>query len=79
MGVSLQVVRVGKDRLVGEIIRLEGDTASIQVYEVRSVHEKRNCCKVSELFVTGYLRLDSWRPPGEDGLAAFPGVGSWNP
>ena len=29
----LQVVRVGKDRLVGEIIRLEGDTASIQVYE----------------------------------------------
>merc|ERR1712110_834913 len=26
-------VRVGKDRLVGEIIRLEGDTASIQVYE----------------------------------------------
>ena len=30
-----QVVRVGKDRLVGEIIRLEGDTASIQVYEER--------------------------------------------
>jgi V-type H+-transporting ATPase subunit A len=28
-----EVVRVGKDRLVGEIIRLEGDTASIQVYE----------------------------------------------
>merc|ERR1712176_1347138 len=26
-------VRVGRDRLVGEIIRLEGDTASIQVYE----------------------------------------------
>ena len=40
MGVSLQVVRVGKDRLVGEIIRLEGDTASIQVYEVRSGHER---------------------------------------
>jgi len=28
-----EVVRVGKDRLVGEIIRLEHDTASIQVYE----------------------------------------------
>jgi len=28
-----EVVRVGEDRLVGEIIRLEGDTASIQVYE----------------------------------------------
>jgi len=28
-----EVVRVGKDRLVGEIIKLEGDTASIQVYE----------------------------------------------
>lgn len=28
-----EVVRVGRDRLVGEIIRLEADTASIQVYE----------------------------------------------
>jgi len=28
-----EVVRVGKDRLVGEIIRLENDTASIQCYE----------------------------------------------
>jgi len=28
-----EVVRVGNDRLVGEIIRLEEDTASIQVYE----------------------------------------------
>jgi len=28
-----EVVRVGNDRLVGEIIRLEGDTASVQVYE----------------------------------------------
>jgi len=28
-----EVVRVGKDRLVGEIIRLEADMASIQVYE----------------------------------------------
>jgi V-type H+-transporting ATPase subunit A len=28
-----EVVRVGKDRLVGEIIKLEGDNASVQVYE----------------------------------------------
>lgn len=28
-----EVVRVGKENLVGEIIKLEGDTASIQVYE----------------------------------------------
>ena len=27
------VVRVGKDRLIGEIIQLKGDTATIQVYE----------------------------------------------
>merc|ERR1712048_817211 len=28
-----EVVRVGKQRLVGEIIKLEGSTASVQVYE----------------------------------------------
>lgn len=28
-----EVVRVGRFRLVGEIIKLEGDTASVQVYE----------------------------------------------
>lgn len=28
-----ELVRVGHDNLVGEIIRLEGDTATIQVYE----------------------------------------------
>ncbi|MDP4008340.1 MAG: V-type ATP synthase subunit A [Candidatus Peregrinibacteria bacterium] len=28
-----EVVRVGNERLVGEVIRLEGDTASVQVYE----------------------------------------------
>jgi len=29
----LEVVEVGEDRLVGEIIRLQGDVASVQVYE----------------------------------------------
>ena len=28
-----ELVRVGHSKLVGEIIKLEGDTASIQVYE----------------------------------------------
>ena len=28
-----ELVRVGDDKLIGEIIRLEGDTATIQVYE----------------------------------------------
>jgi V-type H+-transporting ATPase subunit A len=28
-----ELVRVGFQKLVGEIIKLEGDTASIQVYE----------------------------------------------
>lgn len=28
-----ELVRVGHQKLVGEIIKLEGDTASIQVYE----------------------------------------------
>ena len=28
-----ELVKIGWDKLVGEIIRLEGDTASIQCYE----------------------------------------------
>jgi vacuolar-type H+-ATPase catalytic subunit A/Vma1 len=28
-----EIVRVGHTKLVGEIIKLEGDTASIQTYE----------------------------------------------
>jgi len=28
-----ELVRVGHDELVGEIIKLEGDTATLQVYE----------------------------------------------
>lgn len=34
MGAAMyELVRVGYDKLVGEIIKLEGDTASIQCYE----------------------------------------------
>ena len=34
-----ELVRVGYDRLVGEIIKLEGDTASIQCYEETGIIE----------------------------------------
>lgn len=35
-----ELVRVGYDRLVGEIIKLEGDTASIQCYEETGIIEE---------------------------------------
>jgi V-type H+-transporting ATPase subunit A len=34
-----ELVRVGHDRLVGEIIRLERDTATIQVYEETCIRD----------------------------------------
>ena len=37
-----ELVRVGYDRLVGEIIKLEGDTASIQCYEETGMIEIEN-------------------------------------
>lgn len=33
-----ELVKVGWDKLVGEIIKLEGDTASIQCYEDTCKH-----------------------------------------
>ena len=33
-----ELVRVGHSELVGEIIRLEGDLATIQVYEETCIH-----------------------------------------
>lgn len=36
-----ELVRVGVDKLVGEIIRLEGDTATIQVYEETCTLKKK--------------------------------------
>lgn len=43
-----ELVKVGPDSLVGEVIKLEGDTATIQVYE--------ETCKFLPLF---YLSLFS--------------------
>ena len=34
-----ELVKVGWDKLVGEIIKLEGDTASIQCYEDTCTHQ----------------------------------------
>ena len=42
-----ELVKVGWDRLVGEIIKLEGDTASIQCYE--------DTCKQWHIFDVEYL------------------------
>jgi len=42
-----ELVRVGHAELVGEIIRLEGDMATIQVYEDTCIHlrcQRRFCC-----------------------------------
>ncbi len=36
-----ELVRVGYDELVGEIIRLEGDMATIQVDEIETLHRKQ--------------------------------------
>ena len=47
-----ELVKVGWDKLVGEIIKLEGDTASIQCYE--------DTCKLVKL--KPYSRSDCWRP-----------------
>ena len=42
-----ELVRVGFHKLVGEIIKLEGDTASIQVYE--------DTCKIPYLLSSSFL------------------------
>lgn len=47
-----ELVKVGWDKLVGEIIKLEGDTASIQCYE--------DTCK-SEILPKARLCVLLWR------------------
>jgi len=41
------LVRVGHAELVGEIIRLEGDMATIQVYEETCIFCHKCCCLLS--------------------------------
>ena len=47
-----ELVKVGWDKLVGEIIKLEGDTASIQCYE--------DTCKINSEANNHYSRFNSW-------------------
>lgn len=50
-----ELVKVGWDRLVGEIIKLEGDTASIQCYE-------DTCKTIPPPDLIPYSWIDNWRP-----------------
>lgn len=55
-----ELVKVGWDRLVGEIIKLEGDTASIQCYE-------DTCkCYLDKLHSKGLGASAIWRLFGPD-------------
>ena len=63
-----ELVKVGWDRLVGEIIKLEGDTASIQCYE-----DTCKCHLHSQLSVKDWARLSIiWRLFGPDPSKSLP-------
>jgi len=47
-----ELVKIGWDKLVGEIIKLEGDTASIQCYE--------DTCKYTFHHVLTFFYSNSW-------------------
>lgn len=47
-----ELVKVGWDKLVGEIIKLEGDTASIQCYE--------DTCKINSILNISFSRFNCW-------------------
>lgn len=51
-----ELVRVGADQLIGEIIRLEGDNATIQVRPARTTSFR----------VPGKLREEPWQPIRSD-------------
>jgi hypothetical protein len=54
-----ELVKVGWDKLVGEIIRLEGDTASIQCYE-------DTCTYLTLHLILRYSWTDCRRPSAEN-------------
>lgn len=53
-----ELVKVGWDRLVGEIIKLEGDTASIQCYEDTC----KPSCSLKDFNITFYSWTHGRRP-----------------
>lgn len=63
-----ELVKVGWDKLVGEIIKLESDTASIQCYE--------DTCTLF-LFLTHYSWTHCRRPSLQDRKAFVGGAWTW--
>jgi vacuolar-type H+-ATPase catalytic subunit A/Vma1 len=53
-----ELVRVGHDQLVGEIIRLEGSTATIQVYEETCILQFDIC--VTRFIISPLQQTLSW-------------------
>lgn len=70
MGAAMyELVRVGYEKLVGEIIKLEGDTASIQCYEDTGIF----------LFLLLYISWSySWRSSFEKETAIICRIRTWN-
>lgn len=64
-----ELVKVGWDRLVGEIIKLEGDTASIQCYE--------DTCKNIALPLTLHSWSDYWRSRVQNWQPTLSRARSW--
>lgn len=52
-----ELVRVGHSELVGEIIRLEGDMATIQVYEETCILFGSISCYLQNLTICGSHRI----------------------
>ena len=60
-----ELVKIGWDKLVGEIIKLEGDTASIQCYEdtCKSLHKiNLNILQLDSPMVTQFLEPETHFP-----------------
>jgi len=60
-----ELVKIGWDKLVGEIIKLEGDTASIQCYEdtCKSIHQINiNILQLDSPMVTQFLEQETHFP-----------------
>ena len=63
-----ELVKIGWDKLVGEIIKLEGDTASIQCYEDTCKYSLSSASNLLFCFNSwSYL----WRPNFEDWKPTF--------
>ena len=54
-----ELVKVGWDKLVGEIIKLEGDTASIQCYEDTCKHTSTYDLQLASLWETPSTELET--------------------